>query len=126
MFAAGESGPCIVIATYAGGQRIAALDAQVDALQRAGSWRWARSPTYELSLACYSVDWRCPYSAEGDMRALNEGQGLTPIGLREHSRDLSALVTNRVMETWYHVLHCMNDPQPEGSPWQATSDDENS
>jgi hypothetical protein len=34
MSAAGESAPCIVIATCAGGQRIAALDAEIEALQR--------------------------------------------------------------------------------------------
>src|SRR5215471_4841341 len=29
---------------------------------------------------------------------------------------LPALVTDRAMEAWYHSsLHCMNDPQPEGS-----------
>jgi hypothetical protein len=46
--------------------------------------------------------------------------------IRKHSRDLPMGVTDRAMETWYHPFHCMNDPQPEGSPWQATSNDENS
>ena len=27
---------------------------------------------------------------------------------------LSALVTDRAMEAWYHPIHCMNDPQREG------------
>jgi hypothetical protein len=34
MSAAGESGLCIVIATRGGGQRIAELEAEVDALRR--------------------------------------------------------------------------------------------
>jgi hypothetical protein len=41
------------------------------------------------------------------MRALNEGSGFDPQAVIRsiHSTCLSALVTNRVMETWYHVLH---------------------
>jgi hypothetical protein len=30
------------------------------------------------------------------------------------TRPTSALFTDRVMEEWYDVFHCMNDPQPEG------------
>jgi hypothetical protein len=80
MSAAGESGIRIVIATRAG----------ASAHRRAGRGDSA------LSL-CWAVSgrrtWRCPHSAEGDMRALNEGAGLTQSG-----------AVNRAMEAWYHPL----------------------
>jgi hypothetical protein len=33
----------------------------------------------------------------------------TPLGAH-----YTALVRDRAMEAWYHPIHCMNDPQPEG------------
>jgi hypothetical protein len=39
--------------------------------------------------------WRCPHSAKGDMRALNEGQGLTPTGHPKHSLDLPIGLSHR-------------------------------
>jgi hypothetical protein len=50
MSAAGESGLCIVIATSAGGQRIAELEAEIDTLQRQ-TGRWARSQQATLRRA---------------------------------------------------------------------------
>src|SRR5438034_7329491 len=38
---------------------------------------------------------------------------MTPIFGGIHATCLSALVTDRPMEAWYHP-HCMNDPRPEG------------
>jgi hypothetical protein len=78
MSAAGESRLCIVIATCAGGQRIAALDAEVDALQRQALALDAE-PTADFArwvLLGVKID-QCPHSAEGDMRvecALDSGQ----------------------------------------------------
>jgi hypothetical protein len=70
------------------GQRIAELEAKIDALQAAGLGIGAE-PTAQ-----------CPHSAEGDMRALNEGAGFAPKS-GAFTLYLSALVTDRAMEAWY-------------------------
>jgi hypothetical protein len=61
------------------GQRIAALDAEIDALQRQalalGAEPSADVPAWVL--LGMKID-QCPHSAEGDMRALNEGSGFDP------------------------------------------------
>jgi hypothetical protein len=67
MSAAGESGPRIVIATCAGGQRMHA--------------RRNNPNVWPVALALLLVrrgrrTWRCPHSA--DMRALSEGAGFDP------------------------------------------------
>jgi hypothetical protein len=59
-------------------QRIAALDAEVDALQRQALALGAVRVSRHRCLTAL-VD-QCPNSAEGDIRALNEGSGLTHIG----------------------------------------------
>jgi hypothetical protein len=79
MSAAGESRLCIVIATCGEGQRIAELEAEIEDLQRQ-ALALAAEPTADFApwvLLGVKID-QCPHSAEGDMRALNEGQVLTP------------------------------------------------
>ena len=80
MSAAGESRLCIVIATVVReGQRIAELEAEFEALQRQALALGAE-PTADVSpwvLLGVKID-QCPHSAEGDMRALNEGAGFDP------------------------------------------------
>jgi hypothetical protein len=79
MSAAGESRLCIVIATCGEGQRIAELEAEIEDLQRQalalGAEPTADVPTWVL--LGVKID-QCPHSAEGDMRALNEGAGFDP------------------------------------------------
>jgi hypothetical protein len=61
------------------GQRIAALDAEIDALQRQALALDAE-PTADFApwvLLGVKID-ECLHSAEGDMRALNEGAGFDP------------------------------------------------
>src|SRR5262245_5152880 len=41
------------------------------------------------------------------------GKDVNDPNLREHSRDLP-IGLSHAMEAWYHPIHCMNDPQPEG------------
>jgi hypothetical protein len=73
------------------GQRIAALDAEIDALQRQALALDAE-PTADFApwvLLGVKID-QCPHSAEGDMRALNEGSGFDPNrkrGVHRSSRD---------------------------------------
>jgi hypothetical protein len=61
------------------GQRIAELEAQIDAFQREavalGAEPSADVPPWVL--LGVKID-QCPHSAEGDMRALNEGAGFDP------------------------------------------------
>ena len=61
------------------GQRIAALDAEIDALQRQalalGAEPSADVPAWVL--LGMKID-QCPHSAEGDMRAPNEWSGFHP------------------------------------------------
>jgi len=61
------------------------------------------------------------------MRALNEGSGPEPqAGFGSiHATRLSALVTDRAMEAWYHPSIAGMTPNRRVT-WQATSDDENS
>jgi hypothetical protein len=76
MSAAGESRLCIVIATCGEGQRIAELEAEIEDLQRQ-ALALAAEPTADFApwvLLGVKID-QCPHSAEGDMRALNEGSG---------------------------------------------------
>jgi hypothetical protein len=90
--------------------------------------RWARSqpPTSRRGfLLGVKID-QCPHSAEGDMRALNEGSGFPQPVIRSiHSTCLLALVTDRAMEAWYHPSIAGMTPNRRVT-WQATSDDENS
>jgi hypothetical protein len=79
MSAAGESRLCIVIATCGEGQRIAELEAEIDALQRQALALGAE-PTADFApwvLLGVKID-QCPHSAEGDMRAPNEWSGFHP------------------------------------------------
>jgi putative tryptophan/tyrosine transport system substrate-binding protein len=71
-FAAKQRLPAI----YQLGQRIAELDAEIDALQRQALALGAE-PTADFApwvLLGVKID-QCPHSAEGDMQALNEGAG---------------------------------------------------
>jgi hypothetical protein len=64
------------------GQSIAALDAEIDALQRQALALGAE-PTADVPawvLLGVKID-QCPHSAEGDIRALNEGAGFGPIAV---------------------------------------------
>jgi hypothetical protein len=75
MFAVGEGGLCIVIATLRQGQRIAALDDMlVETIPEPLAGR-ARPPSLERR---GRRTWQCPHSAGRDMRALNEGSGFDP------------------------------------------------
>jgi hypothetical protein len=61
------------------GQRIAEPEAEIEALQRQALALGAE-PTADFApwvLLGVKID-QCPHSAEGDIRALNEGSGLTP------------------------------------------------
>jgi hypothetical protein len=61
------------------GQRIAALDAEIDALQRQ-ALALSAEPSTDVPLSVLlgvKID-QCPHSAEGDMRALNGGSGFDP------------------------------------------------
>jgi 56kDa selenium binding protein (SBP56) len=70
---------------------------------------------------------QCSHSAEGDMRALNEGSGFDPQPVIRsiHSTCLLALVTDRAMEAWYHPSIAGMTPNRRVT-WQATSDAEDS
>jgi hypothetical protein len=79
MSAAGESRLCIVIATCAGGSAHRRAEAEFEALQRQALALGAE-PTADFApwvLLGVKMD-QCPHSAEGDMRALNEGAGFDP------------------------------------------------
>jgi hypothetical protein len=81
MSAAGESGLCIVIATLRQGQRIAGLDDMLvettpEPLAVALAPLLGRRGRSQCE--CYCSRDQCPHSAEGDMRALNEGTGFDP------------------------------------------------
>jgi hypothetical protein len=46
-----------------------------------------------------------PHLADADIRVLNEESGFDPQRIRSiHPACLSALVTDRAMEAWYHPL----------------------
>jgi hypothetical protein len=75
-------------------QRIAALDAQVDAPERQAVALGAE-PTADVPpwvLLGVKID-QCPHSAEADTRARNEGSGFDPS--REHSLDLPIGLSHR-------------------------------
>jgi hypothetical protein len=72
------------------GQRIAELEAEIDALQRQALALGAE-PTADVPawvLLGVKID-QCPHSAEGDMRALNKGLGFDP------TRTLAALANGK-------------------------------
>src|SRR6476619_729480 len=74
MSAGGESGLCVVIATLRQGQRITAWTT-CSSKQPPNLWPVALA----LLLGRRGRRaWRCPHSAKGDMRALNEGSGFDP------------------------------------------------
>jgi hypothetical protein len=92
MSAAGESGLRIVIATCAGGSTHRRGEVEIEALQRQALALGAE-PTTDFApwvLLGMKID-QCPHSAEGDMRARNEGQGLTHFG---HWRKKFAVMHN--------------------------------
>jgi hypothetical protein len=97
-------------------QRIAELEAEVDALRRQAAAMGAE-PTADVPpwvLLGVKID-QCPHSAEGDMRAANEGSGFDPL-LPFGNRFCCDAQQRSRATVWYNRARCRTaDKEPRRS-----------